>query len=153
MARRIRTRTLQEKTMRTFDVQSIELDVPFADAFSYLANPTTLPEWTQAFRAVDERQATMVTPHGAVQVGLRVDASEAHGTIDWTLTFPNGAIARACSRLVPHGAKSIYTFVLEAPPLPLEALEGALTEQSRILADELSTLAQRLTSKERLHTV
>jgi hypothetical protein len=84
--------------MRTFDVQSIELDVPFADAFRYLADPTTLPEWTHAFRAVDDRRATMVTPGGTVQVGLRVDASEAHGTIDWTLTFPNGAIARARSR-------------------------------------------------------
>jgi uncharacterized protein YndB with AHSA1/START domain len=76
--------------MRTFDVQSIELDVPFADAFRYLANPTTLPEWTHAFRAVDDRRATMVTPSGTVQVGLRVEASEAHGTIDYTLTFPNG---------------------------------------------------------------
>jgi hypothetical protein len=137
--------------MRTFDVQSIELDVPFADAFSYLANPTTLPEWTHAFRAVDDRQATMVTPHGAVQVDLRVDASEAHGTIDWTLTFPNGAVARAHSRLIPSGPNSIYTFVLEAPPVPLEELEGALAEQSRILADELATLAQRLTSREWLH--
>jgi hypothetical protein len=35
--------------MRTFDLQSIELDVPFADAFRSLANPTTLPEWTHAF--------------------------------------------------------------------------------------------------------
>src|ERR1700680_2210476 len=132
--------------MRTFDVQSIELDVPFADAFRYLADPTTLPEWTHAFRAVDDRRATMATPGGTVHVGLRVDASEAHGTIDWTLTFPNGGIARARSRLIPHDAKSIYTFVLEAPPLPLEELEGALAEQSRILADELATLAQRLTS-------
>jgi hypothetical protein len=77
--------------MRTFDVQSIELDVPFADAFRYLADPTTLLEWTHAFRAVDDRRATMATRGGTVQVGLRVDPSEAHGTIDWTLTFPNGA--------------------------------------------------------------
>ena len=134
--------------MRTFDVQSIQLDVPFADAFRYLANPTTLPEWTHAFRAADDRKATMVTPHGVVQVGLLVDASEAQGTIDWTMTFPDGVIAKASSRLIPHGGKSIYTFVLEAPPLPLEELEGALAEQSRILASELATLAQRLTSRD-----
>jgi hypothetical protein len=130
--------------MRTFDVQNIELDVPAADAFLYLANPDTLPEWTHAFRSVDGQTATMMTPRGAVQVGLRVDASEAHGTIDWTMTFPDGATARASSRLIPHGRRSIYTFVLEAPPLPLEELEGALAEQSRILADELATLARRL---------
>ena len=134
--------------MRTFDVQSTELDVPFADAFRYLADPATLPTWTHAFTAADHRQATMVTPQGTVQVGLRVDASEPHGTIDWTMTFPNGAVAKATSRVIPHGVKSIYTFVLEAPPAPLEELEGALAEQSRILADELTTLAKILTRRD-----
>ena len=138
--------------MRTFDVQSIELDVSFADAFAYLANPATLPQWTHAFRTADDRQAMMVTPLGAMQVGLVTDASQTHGTIDWTVTFPNGARTTASSRLVPHRAKTIYTFVLEAPPLPLEELEGALEAQSRILADELGTLAQRLTNRERLQT-
>lgn len=130
--------------MRTFDVQSIELDAPPADAFRYLANPATLPEWTHAFKAADSRQATMATPEGAVQVGLRVDASEEHGTIDWTMTFPTGAVAKAHSRVTPHRGKSIYTFVLEAPPAPLEELEGALAAQSRILANELSGLPARL---------
>src|SRR5215510_6576405 len=130
--------------MRTFDVQSIELDVPFADAFRYLASPATLPEWTHAFTAVNAPNATMATPRGRVQVGLRVDASEAHGTIDWTITFPDGATAKAMSRLVAHGEKTIYTFVLEAPPVPLEELEGTLAQQSRILANELQTLARRL---------
>ncbi len=136
--------------MRTFDVQSIELDVPFADAFRYLANPTKLPEWTHAFKEATDRQATLVTPRGAVEVGLRVDASEAHGTIDWSMTFPDGAVARASSRLIAHGGTCIYTFVLEAPPLPLEEIEGALEEQSRTVADELATLAKRLTTREQV---
>lgn len=130
--------------MRTFDVQSIELDVPPAYAFRYLADPSTLPEWTHAFKTADSRQATMSTPQGSVQVGLRVDASEDQGTIDWTMTFPNGVVSKAHSRVTPHRGKSIYTFVLEAPPAPLEELEGALDEQSRVLADELSRLATRL---------
>ena len=133
--------------MRTFDVQSIELDSPFPVAFRYLADPATLPEWTHAFRAADGRQATMATPRGEVRVGLRVSASEAHGTIDWIMTFPDGSAAKASSRLVPHGAKSIYTFVLEAPPVPLEELEGALAEQSRTLAGELARLATLLAGR------
>lgn len=136
--------------MRTFDVQTVELDAPYADAFRYIASPATLPEWTRAFQAADERQATMVTPRGAVQIALRVDASLAHGTIDWTMTFPDGAVAKARSRLIPHGAKSVYTFVLEAPPVPLEQLEGALAEQSRILADELTALALRFKTATRV---
>jgi hypothetical protein len=103
---------------------------------------------THAFKAADDRQATMSTPQGTIQVALRVDASEAHGTIDWTMTFPNGAIAKAHSRVTPHRGKSIYTFVLEAPPAPLEELEGALAEQSRVLADEIATLATRLATRD-----
>ena len=133
--------------MRTFDVQSIELDAPLPVAFRYLADPANLPEWTHAFRAADGRQATMATPRGEVRVGLRVSASEAHGTIDWIMTFPDGSAAKASSRLVPHGAKSIYTFVLEAPPVPLEELEGALAEQSRTLAGELARLATLLAGR------
>jgi uncharacterized protein YndB with AHSA1/START domain len=133
--------------MRTFDVQSVELEVPPADAFRYLANPARLPEWTHAFKAADSRQATMLTPLGSVRVGLSVDASEEHGTIDWTMTFASGASAKAHSRVTPHRGKSIYTFVLEAPPAPLEDLEGALAEQSRTLADELSRLAARLATR------
>lgn len=133
--------------MRTFDVQSIQLDVPPADAFRYLSDPSTLPEWTHAFKAADSQQATMSTPQGSVQVGLRVDASEEHGTVDWTMTFPNGVVAKAHSRVTPHRGRSIYTFVLEAPSAPLEELEGALDEQSRVLADELSRLATRLATR------
>jgi hypothetical protein len=134
--------------MRTFDVQSIELNVPLANAFRYLANPATLPEWTHAFKAADARQATMSTPEGTIKVGLRVDASEAHGTIDWTMTFPNGVVGTAHSRVTPHRGHCIYTFVLEAPSAPLEKLEGAPAEQRRILADELATLAKRLATRD-----
>lgn len=133
--------------MRTFDVQSIKLDVPPADAFRYLSDPSSLPEWTHAFKAADSQQATMSTPQGSVQVGLRVDASEEHGTVDWTMTFPGGVVAKAHSRVTPHRGNSIYTFVLEAPSAPLEELEGALDEQSRVLADELSRLATRLAAR------
>ena len=87
---------------------------------------------------------TIETPAGTVQVGLRVEASELHGTVDWTLTFPDGGVAKAASRVIPHCDRAIYTFVLEAPPVSLECLEGALQEQSRILTTELATLARRL---------
>ena len=137
--------------MNTFDVQSIEISAPFSAAFRYIADPANLPEWTHAFKHVSDGHATMETAEGAVQVGLRVQASEPYGTIDWMITFPDGAVARAASRVTPHGERSIYTFVLEAPPVPLERLEGALAEQSRILATELATLARRLGENGRPH--
>ena len=130
--------------MSMFDVQSIEIAAPFSKTFHYIADPANLPEWTHAFQQVADGRATMKTATGAVEVGLRVDASETHGTIDWTITFPDGSVGRATSRLIPRGGRSIYTFVLEAPPVPLERLEGALAEQSRILTTELASLARRL---------
>lgn len=130
--------------MRTFDVQTVELPAPLATAFRYIANPANLPAWTHAFTRVGNGEATMATPAGVVQVGLRVEASEPQGTIDWTITFPDGGVARAASRLTPHGDRSLYTFVLQAPPVPLERLEGTLADQSRILTSELATLARRL---------
>jgi uncharacterized protein YndB with AHSA1/START domain len=142
----------RRRQMSTFDVQSVEIAAPFSTAFRYIADPTNLPEWTHEFKRASENQATMETPGGAVQVGLRVEASEPHGTVDWTITFPDGAVSRAASRVIPHGDRSIYTFVLEAPPVPLERLEGALAEQSRILATELAILARRLGEKARGHT-
>jgi hypothetical protein len=137
--------------MSTFDVQAIEIGAPFSAVFRYIADPANLPEWTHAFKHVSEGHASMETPAGAVQVGLQVQASEPHGTIDWMITFPDGGVAKAASRVTAHGDRSIYTFVLEAPPVPLERLEGALAEQSRILATELATLARRLSGGGRKH--
>lgn len=137
--------------MSTCDVQSIEIAATFSTAFRYIADPANLPEWTHAFKKVGDGQATMETPAGSVQVSLRVDASEAHGTVDWTITFPDGGIARAASRVIPNGERCVYTFVLEAPPVPLERLEGALAEQSRILTKELATLARLLSDNGSAH--
>jgi hypothetical protein len=116
-----------EEAMRTFDAQNIELDVPPADAFRYLANPATLPEWTHAFKAADSRQATVSTPQGTVQVGLRMDASEEYGTVDWTMTFPT-CLDR------PHRLAYILGEILE--------LEGP--EAARILQISAPAFRKRL---------
>jgi hypothetical protein len=83
-----------------------------------------------------------------VQVGLTVETSRERGTIDWTLAFPDGSVARAFSRLVPAGANQIvYSFVLLPPPVPLAELEGTLAEQSRILREELAALRAHLETR------
>lgn len=130
--------------MKDFDVQAVALGASFDRAFRYIADPATLPEWTSAFRSVSGDRARLETPQGAVDVELGVHASSRTGTIDWTMTFPDGTVARAFSRLVDIGPRRLYTFVLLAPPVPLEALEGALAEQSRTLREELGTLQRKL---------
>lgn len=131
--------------MKTFDVQSIELEVPSERAFAYLADPARLPEWTSAFASVQKGRALLRTPKGETEIDLAVKAHAGAGTVDWKMSFPDGSVAMAYSRLVPSGGgRCIYSFVLMAPPVPLEQLEGALAAQSRTLAEELGTLRRVL---------
>jgi hypothetical protein len=137
--------TCKEKRMGDFDVQTLELTGPFERAFRYVADPTTLPEWTHAFRSVTNGRAVLATPKGSVEVQLEVRASLESGTVDWLMTFPDGSVGRAFSRLVPlDHARVLYSFVLLAPPVPLEQVEGALAEQAKVLQQELTALQERL---------
>lgn len=128
--------------MKNFDVQTVEINAPFEKAFDYIADARNLPEWTNAFNSVRDGQATMETPEGSVEVALKVNSSKQYGIIDWTITFPDESVATAYSRIVSDKEnKSIYSFVLMAPPVPLEQLEGTLDAQSQILQEELSRLS------------
>lgn len=131
--------------MRTFDVQGIEIHAPFDRTFTYVAEPRNLPKWTQAFGRVYDGRALMETPGGAVEISLVVESSRDHGTIDWIMGFPDGTTGRACSRLVKSGEdRSLYIFILMAPPAALEQIEGELDSQSRILREELERLKRVL---------
>jgi hypothetical protein len=87
----------------------------------------------------------MRTPTGEVAIGLEVESSAQAGTIDWRMTFPDGSVATAFSRVVElDRGRCIFSFVLTPPPVPLERLEGALQTQSRTLQEELQRLASIL---------
>lgn len=134
--------------MTTFDVQAVEIRAPFDETFSYIAEAGNLPDWTKAFQKVSEGRAVIQTPKGSVEIALTVNASRKHGTIDWVMTFSDGSIARAFSRVVAVAIdRCIYSFILTAPPVPLENLEGALEQQSRILGEELAALKAILGGK------
>lgn len=127
--------------MKNFDVQSVGLPVSAKAAYAYISQPTNLPKWTNAFARADDTTADLVTPDGAVPIQLNTIASPDAGAVDWIMTFPDGSEGAAYSRITPNGPdESIYSFVLMAPPVPLEALEGALEAQKGILATELEKL-------------
>ena len=131
--------------MKRFDVQGIDFQATQRRAFSYIADTTHLPQWTSAFASVANGRAVMRTPGGETEIDLVVQSSEERGTIDWLMTFPDGSIATAFSRVVELDANScVFTFVLTPPPVPLEQLEGALETQSRTLAEELQSLKRIL---------
>lgn len=131
--------------MKMFDVQGIEIRVAYERAFSYIADPMQLPQWTNAFATVANRRAMLRTPNGELEIGLEVKSSSEHGIVDWLMTFPDGSAATAFSRVMQLGAQyCVYTFVLTAPPVPLELLEGALQAQSKTLEEELHNLKRIL---------
>ena len=133
--------------MNTFRVESIQIKAGFHKVFGYLAAAENLPQWTHAFKSVENGRAVMATPAGTVEVGLKINCSRAQGTIDWRMKFPDGNEATAFSRLVRQSDEGcVYSFILLAPPVPLTRLEGALNEQAAILREELKKLNQILDS-------
>lgn len=127
--------------MRTFDVQFIGIEAPASRVFEFVSQPSNLPRWASAFRKADGRSALLATPQGEAEIELASNARQEVGTIDWTMRFHDGAVGHAFSRVTPDGeTRSVYSFVLMAPPVPLEALEGALDAQRKTLTEELLRL-------------
>ena len=127
--------------MRIFDVQGIEIKDPRTRVFEFLRAPGNLPRWAHAFVSAGNGRARLETPAGAVDIALDVSANAEAGTVDWRLTFPDGGLGVAQSRVTETTRGTcIYSFVLHAPPVALEHIEGALETQSRTLLSELTTL-------------
>ena len=127
--------------MRMFDVQAVEIAVPRQTVFEFVRDPANLPKWAHAFVTAEPGRARLETPAGAVDVALGVTADAETGIVDWHLEFPDGTIGLAQSRVTDTArGTSIYSFVLHAPPVALELIEGALEAQRALLTSELATL-------------
>ena len=127
--------------MRMFDVQGMEITAPRHKVFEFLREPANLPRWAHAFVSAREGHARLETPAGAVDVGLDVSADAETGVVDWRLAFPDGGVGIAQSRVTETTRGTcIYSFVLHAPPVALEQVEGALEAQRAQLESELATL-------------
>ncbi len=127
--------------MRMFDVQGIEIMTLRDKVFAFVREPGNLPRWAQAFMSAGDGRARLETPSGAVDIALDVSADAEAGTVDWRLAFPDGGVGIAQSRVTETTRGTcIVTFVLHAPPVALEQVEGALEAQSETLRSELATL-------------
>jgi hypothetical protein len=127
-----------------FDVQSIGINRTANNVFDFIAKPENLSLWTNAFARASQTSAIMITPNGELSIGLETIIAKESGTIDWVMTMPDGSIGKAFSRVSENDENAIYSFVLLAPPVPLEQLEGALSGQKIVLAEELKKLKRLL---------
>jgi hypothetical protein len=124
-----------------FDVQGIEITAQRRTVFEFLKEPANLPLWAHAFVSAGAGRARLETPAGAVDVALDVSADADTGVVDWRLEFPDGGVGVAHSRVTESTRGTcIYSFVLHAPPVALEHVEGALEAQRVLLQSELATL-------------
>ena len=134
--------------MRMFDVQGVEILATRRKVFEFLREPANLPRWARAFVSAQHGRARLESPTGAVDVGLAITANADAGVVDWRLTFPDGGVGVAQSRLTETTRGTcIYSFVLHAPPVALEHIEGALDAQSALLTSELATLKSLMESE------
>lgn len=129
-----------------FDVQSIGINAHPDKVFQFIAEPTNVPKWALGFSEVDGKTALMETSTGKMKVGMTMESNPALGTVDTTMTMPDNSIGMAYSRVLPNdgGQTSIFSFVLMAPPVPLEEIEGTLEAQKQQLAEELQVLKKIL---------
>jgi len=124
-----------------FDLQGIEILAPRQKVFDFLREPGNLPRWAHAFVTAGERHASLETPAGAVDIILDVSANAETGVVDWRFMFPDGGVGIAQSRVTETTRGTcIYSFVLHAPPVALEQVEGTLEAQRARLRSELATL-------------
>lgn len=134
-------------TIKNHDVQSVNISTTSQQAFAFIADPKNLPLWTGAFKQADNKTALLITPQGELPIGLEIKANAVAGTIDWYMTMPDNTVGVAYSRVNegPDG-NVIYSFVLVAPPVPLEQIEGTLAAQIGQLKDEMQRLKSILES-------
>lgn len=127
--------------MQLFDVQGIEITAPRQAVFEFVEDPENLPKWAHAFAAAGDGRARLETPSGVIDIDLDVSANQEVGTVDWRLVFPDGNVGIAQSRVTETTrGTSIFSFVLHAPPVALELVEGALEAQKATLRSELAAL-------------
>jgi hypothetical protein len=95
--------------MRMFDVQGIEIMAPCRKVFEFLREPANLPRWADAFVSAADDCARLETSAGTVEVGLEVAADAPTGVVDWRLTFPDGSVRVAQSRVTKPRAERAST--------------------------------------------
>jgi len=129
--------------MRTHTT-SISIDTPVSEAFAFLADAQRLPVWAIGFAKAIARAGDhewLVTLASGETMPLRVDADAATGVIDYVSLPAPGVEVPAHTRVVAHGAGTLYIFSMHQPPgLPDEVFDAQIAE----LARELNVLKAQL---------
>lgn len=128
-------------TTPRFGTVSEELPASFESAFSYIADPSNLPEWALAFKQADSTSAVIALPEGDTPIGLTTTISKEAGTIDWYMKMPDQSILRALSRLnASTEQSSVYTFTFFVNNVADDQLDDKLAEMRAVIEQEFDNL-------------
>lgn len=119
------------------DTKSVSIDAGAGEVFRFLVNPANLPRWAVGFaKSVREEAGRWYVRTGAGEVGLRIEADEKLGVVDFWITA--GEVeALAASRVLPRQAGCEYVFTqFQAPGMP----DDAFAQSVKALQHELAVL-------------
>lgn len=110
------------------DTQAVSIEAPPSRVLDLIADPENLPRWAVGFaRAVRRDGERWIVTTGGGEVGLRIRADRAAGTVDFVLEPAPGVEALAASRVIPRGAASELVFTqFQAPGMPDEAFRASV---------------------------
>ncbi|MFA5984258.1 MAG: hypothetical protein WC782_09600 [Methylococcaceae bacterium] len=93
------------------DTQTISIETTPQKVFDFVADPQNLPRWAIGFaKAVREEQGRWFVKTDAGEIGLRIDADNNTGVVDfWMIPAPEVEVL-AASRVVQRGGASEYIF-------------------------------------------
>jgi hypothetical protein len=124
---------------------SITIDAAPQRAFGYLNDAENLPVWAIGFaKAVEPTtDGWLVTLASGERMPLRIESHEPTGVIDFVSLPAAGVEVPAHTRVVAHGAGTLYTFCMhQAAGMPDAVFDAQVAE----LARELQVLKAHLES-------
>ena len=110
------------------NTQTISIEAATSRVLELVADPTNLPRWAVGFaRAVRRDGDRWIVSTGSGEIGLRIRADRAAGTVDFHLEPSPGVEALAASRVIPRGAQSEFVFTqFQSPGMPDEAFQASV---------------------------
>jgi hypothetical protein len=110
------------------NTQTISIEAAASRVLELIADPMNLPRWAVGFaRAVRRDGDRWIVLTGGGEIGLRIRADRAAGTVDFHLEPAPGVEALAASRVIPRGAQSEFVFTqFQSPGMPDEAFQASV---------------------------
>jgi uncharacterized membrane protein len=128
------------------DTQQVLLEAPFQEVFDFVADAENLPLWAiHCAKSVHRREAAWRVATAGREVGLRIAADKARGTVDFVISPAPAVEVKAYCRVMPVDPdRSILTFTqVQFPGIS----EEAFAAQVKALVEELEILASLMAAK------